>query len=125
MSEFYGYQVIQSDTDTYAFLFSYQKIASNIASQLNPVSIDRVKSVMQWIGFSATPLRRMELLSAVTFSLGDSHVDQLVPPFFLQDCFSLLEERPDKTIGYIHATVKEYVHPDTIFCKISENIAND
>lgn len=49
----------------------------------------------------------MELLSAVTFTLCDEKVDRLVPSFFLQDCFALLEERPDKTIGYIHTTVKE------------------
>lgn len=70
---------------------------------------------MQWIGFSSTPLRRMELLSAITFSLEGADVDQLVPPYFLQDCSSLLEERPDKTIGYIHASVKEYVQLDAIF----------
>ncbi len=69
---------------------------------------------MQWIGFSATPLRRMELRSSLTFTLGGSNVDQLVPAYLIEGCFSLLEERPDKTIGYIHTSVKQYVQLETI-----------
>lgn len=86
---------------------SYHKIVSNILSHLSPASIESVRCVLQWIGFSTVPLKKMELLSAVTFTLGDEHADRLVPSFFLHDCFALLEEKPDKTIAYLHATVKE------------------
>ncbi|KAJ3493715.1 hypothetical protein NLG97_g4559 [Lecanicillium saksenae] len=87
----------------------YRKIVSNITTHLNPASIESVKCVLQWIGFTTIPMRRLELLSAVTFTLRDESVDRLVPSFVVQDCFALLEERPDKTIAYIHATVKDFL----------------
>ncbi|KAJ6785625.1 hypothetical protein PWT90_00498 [Aphanocladium album] len=87
----------------------YQKIVSNIVSHLSPASIESVKCVLQWIAFSIVPMGRLELLSAVTFSLRDESADRLVPSYIVQDCFALLEERPDKTIAYIHATVKDFL----------------
>lgn len=86
---------------------SYRKILSTIVSHLNPTSTESVKCVLHWIGFSKTPLKKMEILSAVTFSEGVTEVDRLVPSFFLQDCSAVLEEKCDKTIGFIHVSVKE------------------
>ncbi|KAL2108322.1 hypothetical protein VUR80DRAFT_3976 [Thermomyces stellatus] len=85
----------------------YRKILSNIVSQLNPASTERVACVLRWIAFAKSPMKRQEILSAVTFSEGEADIDRLVPAFFLQDRSSLIEERYDKTIVFIHASVKE------------------
>ena len=94
----------------------------NVISHLNPTSTERVKCVLQWIGFSKNPLKRLELLSAVTFSEGGAVNDRLVPFYFLQDCSSLLEEKGDDTVSFIHASVKEFLlDPESPICISQED----
>ncbi|RYP64439.1 hypothetical protein DL771_008755 [Monosporascus sp. 5C6A] len=87
----------------------YQKILSNIISHLNPASTESIQCVLHWIAFSKSPLKQLEILSAITFCKGMTEIERLVPTFFLQDCSALLEEKCDKTIGFIHASVKEFL----------------
>jgi hypothetical protein len=56
-------------------------------------------------------LKKLEFLSAVSFSSGDPNVSQLAPQYILDICEPLVEERVDATLAFIHVSVKEYV-PD-------------
>lgn len=88
-------------------LQSYRKILVQILIQLDQRSVSRIKSIFGWIAFAKRPLKRMEFLSALTFSDGDTDVINLVPKYVLDICGALLEERSDTTLTFIHITVKE------------------
>ncbi|KEZ39923.1 hypothetical protein SAPIO_CDS8890 [Scedosporium apiospermum] len=85
----------------------YEKILSSIFHGLDPISTQRIKRVLGWVAFAERPLKRLEVLSAITFSEGVANPERLAPYFFLQDCSTLVEERHDKTVGFIHVSVKE------------------
>ncbi|KAJ3479085.1 hypothetical protein NLG97_g8410 [Lecanicillium saksenae] len=92
----------------------YRKIVSNITGNLNQASIASVKCILQWIAYTDVPLRKLEILSAVSFTQAGPEVDRLVPSFFLQDCSALMEQKRNNTIGFIHATVKDFLSgPDS------------
>jgi hypothetical protein len=78
-----------------------------ILVHLNPQSVKRIKSIFSWIAFAKRPLKRMEFLSALTFSEGRPDVNSLVPKYVLDTCGALVEERPDTTLTFIHISVKE------------------
>ncbi|KAI0114318.1 hypothetical protein GGR51DRAFT_503887 [Nemania sp. FL0031] len=86
----------------------YQKILTQILVQLDPRSVERLKSIFRWIAFSKRPLKRLEFLSALTFVSGVSANRNLVPSFVLDVCGPLVEERPDTTLTFIHDSVKEF-----------------
>lgn len=86
---------------------SYRKILIQILVQLDPRSVERIKCVFSWIAFAKRPLKRMEFLSALTFSVGNPEVTNLVPRYILEICGALVEERPDTTLAFIHISVKE------------------
>jgi hypothetical protein len=71
--------------------------------------VDRIKSVLGWIAFAKRPLQRLELLSALSFSVGNPHMSRLVPQYILDICSPLVEERRDSTLSFIHVSVKESV----------------
>lgn len=86
---------------------SYREILARIIAPLDEESIDRVRSLFGWLAFARRPLKRLELLSAVTFSSADHLVSHLVPDFILTVCGALVEEQPNATMAFIHSTVKE------------------
>lgn len=69
--------------------------------------MSRIKCVLGWIAFAKRPLKRLEFLSAVTFSSGDSNVAHLAPQYILDICAPLIDERHDTTLTFIHVSVKE------------------
>lgn len=75
--------------------------------QLDSRSVDRVKCIFGWIAFTKRPLKRLEFLSAITFSSGDPSVTHVAPRYILDICGAFLEERPDTTLAFIHVSVKE------------------
>lgn len=87
--------------------FSYRKILLQILTHLDIRSESRVKSILSWIAFAKRPLKRLELLSAITFSSGEPEVTNLVPEYILDICGPLIEERGDTTLTFIHVSVKE------------------
>ncbi|QYS92918.1 NACHT domain-containing protein [Trichoderma simmonsii] len=87
----------------------YRKILLQILTHLDIRSENRVKSILSWIAFAKRPLKRLELLSAITFSSGDPEVTNLVPEYILDICGPLLEERGDTTLTFIHVSVKEFL----------------
>ncbi|KAH8803560.1 hypothetical protein F5884DRAFT_904077 [Xylogone sp. PMI_703] len=87
----------------------YQKILIGILIQLDSRSISRIKCVFSWIAFAKRPLKKLELLSAVSFSSENPEIDLLVPEYILDICGPLIEERRDTTIGFMHVSVKEYL----------------
>jgi len=87
--------------------WSYEKILSNILHRLDPISTQRIKCVLGWVAFAERPLKRLEFLSAITFSEGVEYPERLAPYFFLKDCSTLVEEKHDQTVGFIHVSVKE------------------
>lgn len=81
---------------------------TQILARLDPRSVDRIQTILSWIAYARRPLKRLELLSAVLFSMGDPNVDRLVPQYVLDICSPLIEERRDTTLAFIHVSVKEY-----------------
>ncbi|RSL79211.1 hypothetical protein CEP52_017550 [Fusarium oligoseptatum] len=87
----------------------YDKILTQILVQLDSRSIDRIRCILGWVAFAKRPLQKLEFLSAVTFSPGDPGVDRLVPQYILDICGTLIEERRNSTLAFIHISVKEYL----------------
>lgn len=80
---------------------------TQILVQLDSRSVDRVRCILGWVAFAKRPLRKLEFLSAITFSPGNPEVDILAPQYILDICGTLLEERRDSTLSFIHISVKE------------------
>ncbi|UKZ47926.1 hypothetical protein TrVGV298_002161 [Trichoderma virens] len=87
----------------------YRKILLQILTHLDTRSESRVRCILGWIAFAKRPLKRLELLSAITFSSGESEVTHLVPEYVLDICGPLIEERNDTTLTFIHVSVKEFL----------------
>ncbi|WYZ42137.1 hypothetical protein EsH8_V_001032 [Colletotrichum jinshuiense] len=83
------------------------KILTQILVQLDPRSTDRVRCVLGWVAFQKRPLKKLEFLSAITFSYGDPYIANLAPDFVLDVCGGLLYQRQDTTVTFIHSSVKE------------------
>ncbi|KAM0267836.1 hypothetical protein ACHAPA_005433 [Fusarium lateritium] len=101
----------------------YQRILTQILIQLDARSVDRIKCVFGWIAFAKRPLRKLELLSAITFSAGDPSVSRLAPQFLLEICGTLIEERHDATFAFIHNSVKEFLQSSSKGLNVEENEA--
>lgn len=86
---------------------SYRRILTRITNPLDERSLDRVRCLFGWIALAKRPLRKFELLSAVTFSSGDPEVARLMPQRLLDICGTFIEERGDLTLTFIHISVKE------------------
>ncbi|KAI0163700.1 hypothetical protein BJ166DRAFT_526974 [Pestalotiopsis sp. NC0098] len=87
----------------------YREILARIIAPLDVESVERVRSLFGWLAFAKRPLKRLELLSAITFGCSDHLVSHLVPEFILVVCGALVDERPDATLAFIHSTVNESV----------------
>lgn len=80
---------------------------SQIVAPLDLNSVDHIKCIFGWISFSRRALRTAELLSAVAFSDGDPDISLPAPNYILDICGSLVEQRSDGTVSFIHVSVKE------------------
>ncbi|RFU25006.1 hypothetical protein B7463_g11335, partial [Scytalidium lignicola] len=98
----------------------YRKILTQILIHLDDRSISRIKCILGWIAFAKRPLKRLEFLSAVSFSSGDPEVDLLAPEYTLDICGPLIEERRDTTLAFIHVSVKEYLQSSSSNLIINE-----
>ncbi|OTA94840.1 hypothetical protein M434DRAFT_394351 [Hypoxylon sp. CO27-5] len=87
----------------------YGKILTQILVRLDPQSVTRVKSIFCWIAFAKRPLKKIEFLSAISFSAGEPDIAHLAPTYILDICGSLVEERRDNTLAFIHVSVKEFL----------------
>ncbi|KAH8892105.1 hypothetical protein GQ53DRAFT_686097, partial [Thozetella sp. PMI_491] len=85
---------------------SYRKILARILKDLDERSVDRVSCILGWVAFAKRPLKRLELLSALTFSLGDPKVTQIAPSFGMDRA---LKEHGIATITCLIATL-EFFH---------------
>lgn len=81
---------------------------TQVLVRLDSRSVERFKCALGWIAFSKRPLRKFEFLSAIAFSSGDRNVKHVAPQYMLDICATLIEERPDSRLGFIHVSVKEY-----------------
>lgn len=86
---------------------SYRKILTQVLIHLDSRSVNRIKCVLGWIAFAKRPLKRLEFLSAVTFSSGDPSVAHVAPQYILDICAPLIDERHDTTLTFIHVSMKE------------------
>lgn len=99
---------------------SYREILARIIAPLDGESVERVRSLFGWLAFAKRPLKRLELLSAITFGSSDHLVSHLVPEFILVVCGALIDERPDTTLAFIHSTVNESVSTDVTRLRVSQ-----
>ncbi|KAI1454329.1 hypothetical protein F4805DRAFT_469475 [Annulohypoxylon moriforme] len=101
----------------------YRKILTQILVRLDAQSVNRVKSIFCWIAFAKRPLKRIEFLSAISFSAGDPDVTHLAPTYILDFCGALVEERRDNTLAFIHVSVKEFLQSSSSHLVINEREA--
>ncbi|KAM0420431.1 hypothetical protein ACHAPT_011852 [Fusarium lateritium] len=87
----------------------YHKTLAQIVVRLDSRSVDRIRCILGWVAFAKRPLQKLEFLSAITFSPGDPGVDRLAPQYILDICGTLIEERRDSTLAFIHISVKEFL----------------
>ena len=97
-----GHCTLQTDP-----FLSYLKILTQILARLDSRSEERIKTILSWIAFARRPLKKFELLSAVSFSMGDPNVERPAPQYILDICSPLVGERQDTTLVFIHVSVKE------------------
>ncbi|KAJ4303250.1 hypothetical protein N0V90_002143 [Kalmusia sp. IMI 367209] len=102
----------------------YQKILTQMIQGLDARSVDRVKTILSWVAFAKRPLKKLELLSAVSFGQANPNIDRLVPPYILDICGPLMEERRDATLAFIHVSVKEFLQSAQGRISISERVAS-
>ncbi|KAK3940960.1 hypothetical protein QBC46DRAFT_259770 [Diplogelasinospora grovesii] len=101
----------------------YRKILTQILVPLDARSVGRVKCILGWIAFAKRPLKKLEFLSAITFSSGNPDVAQLAPQYILDICGSLVEERRDTTLAFIHVSVKDFLQQSSSNLVIHEREA--
>ncbi|CEI70590.1 hypothetical protein FVEN_g920 [Fusarium venenatum] len=87
----------------------YQRILTQILAPLDHRSEDRIRCILGWIAFARRPLRKVELMSAITFSSGDHEIYDLIPAYAIDTVGTLIEERKDSTLSFIHNSVKEFL----------------
>ncbi|UZP43119.1 hypothetical protein NXS19_010935 [Fusarium pseudograminearum] len=87
----------------------YQRILTQILAPLDHRSEDRIRCILGWIAFAKRPLRKAELMSAITFSSGNYEISGLVPEYVIDTVGTLIEERRDLTVTFIHNSVKEFL----------------
>lgn len=86
----------------------YQKLLYQILARLNEQSQERVRCIFGWIAFAKRPLKKLEFLSALSFTSGNYNLTRLVPRYVVEDiCSSLVEERRDGSLTFIHVSVKQ------------------
>lgn len=86
---------------------SYRVLVARILAPLDQNSTNHIKCILGWISYARRPLRRSELLSAVSFTSGDPNVELPAPQYIIDICRTLVEERRDTTLSFIHSSVKE------------------
>ncbi|PTB44819.1 hypothetical protein M441DRAFT_299452 [Trichoderma asperellum CBS 433.97] len=101
----------------------YRKILTQVLIHLDSRSVNRIKCVLGWIAFAKRPLKRLEFLSAVTFSSGDPNVAHVAPQYILDICAPLIDERHDTTLTFIHVSVKEFLQTSSCSVTIHEQEA--
>ncbi|KAJ1333131.1 ankyrin repeat domain-containing protein 50 [Microdochium nivale] len=87
----------------------YQKILSQILTHLDGRSITRLKSVCSWIAYSKRPLKKHELLSALSFDFEEPYITNLASAHVLTICGPLLVEMPNNTFTFIHISLQEFL----------------
>src|SRR3569833_893902 len=83
----------------------------NITSNFDARSCERIARVLGWIAFAKRPLRRVELRSAISFSLNGSKDEEPMPLYIFDACAPIVEHRRDSSLAFIHGSVKELVGP--------------
>ncbi|KAI0543263.1 hypothetical protein GGR58DRAFT_519395 [Xylaria digitata] len=101
----------------------YKQILSQILAHLNPQSVELVRSMLGWVAFARRPLKRVEFLSAMAFSEGDYSITTVAPGFILEVCNTLVEERADTTLSFIHNSVQEFLESPASVLRITETSA--
>ncbi|EHK42609.1 hypothetical protein TRIATDRAFT_224424, partial [Trichoderma atroviride IMI 206040] len=76
-------QLPEKINDLQVIHYGYHKILTQVLIHLDSRSVNRIKCVLGWIAFAKRPLKRLEFLSAVTFSAGDPNVAHLCPQYIL------------------------------------------
>ncbi|KAL2147650.1 hypothetical protein VTI28DRAFT_8104 [Corynascus sepedonium] len=87
----------------------YRRILTQILAHLDARSVERIKCILGWVAFSKRPLKKVEFLSAVSFSSGEHNITNLAPKYILDICEPLVEERRDSTLAFIHVSVKNFI----------------
>ncbi|KAH9885562.1 hypothetical protein F4778DRAFT_774332 [Xylariomycetidae sp. FL2044] len=103
----------------------YHKILSQILARLDERSVDRIRCVFGWIAYAKRPLKRLELLSAVSFSTGDPHINHIAPQYILDICGSLIDQRGNTTVNFIHVSVKDFLQFGSGGLRIQQQQAAD
>ncbi|KAI0381074.1 hypothetical protein F5Y04DRAFT_289036 [Hypomontagnella monticulosa] len=100
----------------------YEKILAQTLIPQDPRSKMRIQSIFEWIAFAKRPLKKIELLSAMTFTFQeDPEFSRLAPSYMLDRCGPLIEERQDTTVTFVHTSVKEFLQKSSTNFAIHES----
>ncbi|CAI0651167.1 unnamed protein product, partial [Colletotrichum noveboracense] len=86
----------------------YEEMLAGILSRQDIRSFTRMRCLFGWVAYQKRPLRRLELLSAMTFSEYNPGGEKLARDYALDVCKPFLEERKDTSIAFIHSSVKSF-----------------
>lgn len=101
----------------------YKKILIQILARQDSRSVDRIRCILGWIAFARRPLKKLEFLSAFTFSAGNPNISRLAPQYVLDICSPFIEERRDTTLTFIHVSVKEFLETSSSDVVLNEQDA--
>ncbi|KAI1669942.1 NACHT domain-containing protein [Pyrenophora tritici-repentis] len=66
----------------------YHKLLAQILARSNDQSQDRVRCIFGWIAFAKRPLKKLEFLSALSFTSGNHELTRLVPSYVVEETTS-------------------------------------
>ncbi|PTB59829.1 hypothetical protein M431DRAFT_56976, partial [Trichoderma harzianum CBS 226.95] len=87
----------------------YERILSQLMARLDTRSMGRMKSILGWIAFARRPLTQVECRSAMAFSQGDIETPMMPPQYIFEMCTPLIQENKDRTLSFIHVSVKDHL----------------
>jgi hypothetical protein len=76
---------------------------------MDPRDREKATRILEWIAFAKRPLKRAELLDAVSLHRGNSQLNEETRLWeqVIELCKPLVEDGPNETIVFIHFTVPE------------------
>ncbi|KAI3324875.1 NACHT domain protein [Xylariaceae sp. AK1471] len=114
---FYSSQEIREAVNTLPRKLAefYERVLVQMIAKFDGRSVDRLRTIFGWITFAQRPLRRAEFRSALSYSTGNSLIQNLAPSHLFDMCAPLVEEHRDSSLCFIHASVKDYLQtPESV-----------
>ncbi|KAI0190822.1 hypothetical protein F4808DRAFT_476479 [Astrocystis sublimbata] len=122
---FYSSQEVRDAVDTLPRVLAqfYERVLTQLITRFDARSINRLRTIFGWIAFGRRPLQRAEFRSALSYCTGNTSVEELTPSHIFDMCSTLVEERSDSSLWFIHVSVKEYLQTYESVVRLDPNRA--